>query len=79
MTRPMFAVCDRCDARWQICTAPIAVTKLAVLTTHLMCPHCNSTKSDLGLCHTDGEHAVTEPRAPDAAMLAKIHARLETK
>lgn len=64
MSVPIFLQCDICEARWQICSVPIAADTFIKAMKAAVCPHCNATTKSHLLCHTDGPHAVTEARGP---------------
>lgn len=63
--KPLFVECQNCGERWKWLTLPLAVTKMP---RSARCPNCGEEER-VGICPTEGPHAVTEPRDGTAVEL----------
>lgn len=65
--RPLFVECMKCKARWQAGELPLNISKFAASLETMKCPHCGTGSDNIGMCASEGKHAVTQPRGPQKA------------
>jgi hypothetical protein len=63
-TTKLFAECRVCGARWHAAMLPLSVSLMTRMAKGLHCPWCAADGRHIGMCCTEGQHAVAEPRAP---------------